>query len=400
MALSFGARRPLGTAPVEGVRRSTRWSTPDFVRNAERPLAFHLDLSRPHDSGHGHRHADPLHGAHEERTANCALLSTNPCRLHTVLVLGKNLPVMFVGWEGVVSAVLPIGFWFSVPSATDAGKKVVNPSATSGSSSGALAVRCSGTLISRRASGRVPCPKPPSRATGITLFVSRWRASRRSPRSSGRPPAHDRPQRRAVQSAAPQIEVVAIGALTAPSPGVAPNDIARSGLPTVSQLGYSPTMGLAPPPAIPPYTGALSAPSSDRRDSRATASRPAQDGRPGAADTGCPSSARSRLRAPLGLGFFPRTRFLQTFSHGHTSSRYVITAFLTATACSGCYMCFWTRRHVAHYAITHRGSARRTPHRRITHPPHGMTPGGLPRRDRFRPATSVPEAVVHGGIGS
>ena len=46
-----------------------------------------------------------------------------------VLVLGSNLPVMFVGWEGVgLCSYLLIGFWFKKKSANDAGKKafVVN----------------------------------------------------------------------------------------------------------------------------------------------------------------------------------------------------------------------------------------------------------------------------------
>jgi NADH-quinone oxidoreductase subunit L len=46
-----------------------------------------------------------------------------------VLVLGANFPVMFVGWEGVgLCSYLLIGFWFTKPSAADAGKKafVVN----------------------------------------------------------------------------------------------------------------------------------------------------------------------------------------------------------------------------------------------------------------------------------
>jgi NADH-quinone oxidoreductase subunit L len=41
-----------------------------------------------------------------------------------VLVLGANLPVMFVGWEGVgLCSYLLIGFWFKKKSATDAGNK-------------------------------------------------------------------------------------------------------------------------------------------------------------------------------------------------------------------------------------------------------------------------------------
>jgi NADH-quinone oxidoreductase subunit L len=41
-----------------------------------------------------------------------------------VLVLGANLLVMFVGWEGVgLCSYLLIGFWYQKPSASDAGKK-------------------------------------------------------------------------------------------------------------------------------------------------------------------------------------------------------------------------------------------------------------------------------------
>src|SRR3954451_22869726 len=46
-----------------------------------------------------------------------------------VLVLGSNLLVMFIGWEGVgLCSYLLIGFWFKKQSAVDAGKKafVVN----------------------------------------------------------------------------------------------------------------------------------------------------------------------------------------------------------------------------------------------------------------------------------
>src|SRR5262249_29861533 len=41
-----------------------------------------------------------------------------------VLVLGSRFPVMFVGWEGVgLCSYLLIGFWFTKPTAADAGKK-------------------------------------------------------------------------------------------------------------------------------------------------------------------------------------------------------------------------------------------------------------------------------------
>src|SRR5436190_20500798 len=41
-----------------------------------------------------------------------------------VLVLGANMPVMFIGWEGVgLCSYLLIGFWYTRKSAADAGKK-------------------------------------------------------------------------------------------------------------------------------------------------------------------------------------------------------------------------------------------------------------------------------------
>ena len=41
-----------------------------------------------------------------------------------LLVLGGNLPLLFVGWEGVgLCSYLLIGFWFKKKSASDAGKK-------------------------------------------------------------------------------------------------------------------------------------------------------------------------------------------------------------------------------------------------------------------------------------
>jgi NADH-quinone oxidoreductase subunit L len=41
-----------------------------------------------------------------------------------ILVLGASFPVMFIGWEGVgLCSYLLIGFWFTKPSAADAGKK-------------------------------------------------------------------------------------------------------------------------------------------------------------------------------------------------------------------------------------------------------------------------------------
>ena len=46
------------------------------------------------------------------------------CGAMLVLVLGDNLPVMFIGWEGVgLCSYLLIGFWYSSTANADAGKK-------------------------------------------------------------------------------------------------------------------------------------------------------------------------------------------------------------------------------------------------------------------------------------
>jgi NADH-quinone oxidoreductase subunit L len=46
------------------------------------------------------------------------------CGAMLVLVLGDNLPVMFIGWEGVgLCSYLLIGFWYTNPAYADAGKK-------------------------------------------------------------------------------------------------------------------------------------------------------------------------------------------------------------------------------------------------------------------------------------
>ncbi len=46
------------------------------------------------------------------------------CGAMLVLVLGDNLPVLFIGWEGVgLCSYLLIGFWYSSTANADAGKK-------------------------------------------------------------------------------------------------------------------------------------------------------------------------------------------------------------------------------------------------------------------------------------
>ena len=75
-----------------------------------------------------------------------------------VLVLGANFPVMFIGWEGVgLCSYLLIGFWFTKPSAADAGKKafIVNRVGDFGFILGMLAIFATfGTLDFQAVAGR------------------------------------------------------------------------------------------------------------------------------------------------------------------------------------------------------------------------------------------------------
>jgi len=81
-----------------------------------------------------------------------------------VLVLGANLLVMFIGWEGVgLASYLLIGFWYTKKSATDAGKKafIVNRIGDAGFVLGVLALFARfGTLdfqeIARQVTGLRP----------------------------------------------------------------------------------------------------------------------------------------------------------------------------------------------------------------------------------------------------
>ena len=131
-----------------------------------------------------------------------------------VLVLGANFPVMFVGWEGVgLCSYLLIGFWFTKPSAADAGKKafVVNRIGDFGFILGMLCAlrdvrharlpgawpsrsrRCRPrpTLSARAdAASRCCCssarPASPRRFRSTSGCRTRWRARRRCPPSSTR----------------------------------------------------------------------------------------------------------------------------------------------------------------------------------------------------------------------
>ena len=143
MGLAFGVAvaavwRMLGVEPVGGVRAIEEtlysWIASDRLSI---PLAFRLD---PLSSvmilvitGIGTLiHLYSTAYMHEESDAEFARYFSYLnlfAAFMLVLVLGSSFPVMFIGWEGVgLCSYLLIGFWFTKPSAADAGKKafVVN----------------------------------------------------------------------------------------------------------------------------------------------------------------------------------------------------------------------------------------------------------------------------------
>src|SRR5688572_14913721 len=94
-----------------------------------------------------------------------------------VLVLGANLPVMFVGWEGVgLCSYLLIGFWFKKPSAADAGKKafVVNRIGDFGFIIGMFAIFWAfGTLDFQEVATRVAAlPADPASIAGAGVLTA------------------------------------------------------------------------------------------------------------------------------------------------------------------------------------------------------------------------------------
>jgi NADH-quinone oxidoreductase subunit L len=93
-----------------------------------------------------------------------------------VLVLGSSFPVMFIGWEGVgLCSYLLIGFWFTKPSAADAGKKafVVNRIGDFGFILGMLAIFWAfGTLDFQEVAARVALlPHDPASFAGVTVLT-------------------------------------------------------------------------------------------------------------------------------------------------------------------------------------------------------------------------------------
>ncbi|HEX5216372.1 MAG TPA: NADH-quinone oxidoreductase subunit L [Vicinamibacterales bacterium] len=195
-----------------------------------------------------------------------------------VLVLGANFPVMFIGWEGVgLCSYLLIGFWFTKPSAADAGKKafVVNRIGDFGFILGMFALFWAfGTLDFQEIASKVAAlPADPASIAGaglltgatLLLFLGATGKSAQLPLYVWLPDAMEGPTpvsalihaatmvtagvymigRNAVLfSHAPfTLEVVAVvGALTAlmaGTIGLVQNDIKRVlAYSTVSQLGY------------------------------------------------------------------------------------------------------------------------------------------------------------------
>jgi NADH-quinone oxidoreductase subunit L len=93
-----------------------------------------------------------------------------------VLVLGSNFPVMFIGWEGVgLCSYLLIGFWFTKPSAADAGKKafIVNRIGDFGFVLGMLALFWAfGTLDFQELAAKVSAlPADPASLAGATVLT-------------------------------------------------------------------------------------------------------------------------------------------------------------------------------------------------------------------------------------
>jgi NADH-quinone oxidoreductase subunit L len=93
-----------------------------------------------------------------------------------VLVLGANFPVMFIGWEGVgLCSYLLIGFWFTKPSAVEAGKKafIVNRIGDFGFVLGMLALFWAfGTLDFQELAAAVALrPADPASFAGATVLT-------------------------------------------------------------------------------------------------------------------------------------------------------------------------------------------------------------------------------------
>jgi NADH-quinone oxidoreductase subunit L len=192
MGLSFGVAvaavwRVLHAAPVAGVRaiqeQAYTWISAGPLQI---PMAFRLDplsavmvlvvtgigaLIHLYSTAYMHDETD---GEYARYFSYLNLFAA----FMLVLVLGASFPVMFIGWEGVgLCSYLLIGFWFTKPSASDAGKKafVVNRVGDFGFVLGMAALfTVFGTLNFQQIAARVaalPAGAMEPTLTGITLLL-------------------------------------------------------------------------------------------------------------------------------------------------------------------------------------------------------------------------------------
>jgi len=187
-----------------------------------------------------------------------------------ILVLGANLVVLFIGWEGVgLCSYLLIGFWYHKRSATDAGKKafIVNRIGDAGFLVGMMLIYAeTGTLsIQEIVSHAERLPVELAALSGLCLFIGATGKSAQIPLYVWLPDAMEGPtpvsalihaatmvtsgvymvaRLGALYSQAPQILALIawVGALTAifaATIGTVQNDIKRVlAYSTISQLGY------------------------------------------------------------------------------------------------------------------------------------------------------------------
>ena len=453
MAFSFGVAatavwRLLGTEPIGGVRSMSEvLYTWIGVGGLQIPLAFRLDplgavmvlvvtgigtLIHLYSTAYMHEETD---GEYARYFSYLNLFAA----FMLVLVLGANFPVMFIGWEGVgLCSYLLIGFWFTKPSAADAGKKafVVNRIGDFGFVLGMLALFWAfGTLDFQEIAIKVSAlPADPASIAGATvltastllLFLGATGKSAQIPLYVWLPDAMEGPTpvsalihaatmvtagvymigRNAVLfSHAPfTLEIVAIigvvTALMAGTIGLVQNDIKRVlAYSTVSQLGYmflAMGVGAFAGGIFHLYThaffkallflgsGAVIHALHGEQDLRNM----------GGLRKALPVTFWTFLIGTIAIaglpplaGFFSKDEILwQTFSHGHTIlwAVAVITAFLTATYMFRLlYLAFYgARRHGAAAAVAPGGhdaplsDPSHAPH--VDHEPasaHGDTPG-------------------------
>jgi len=177
--------RMLGSEPVGGVRAIEQtvytWLSSGPVQI---PMAFRLDplgaLMVLVVTGIGSLiHLYSTAYMHEESDADFARYFSYLnlfAAFMLVLVLGANFPVMFIGWEGVgLCSYLLIGFYFTKPSAADAGKKafIVNRIGDFGFILGMLSLFWAfGTLDFQQIASRVAAmPVDPASLAGATVLT-------------------------------------------------------------------------------------------------------------------------------------------------------------------------------------------------------------------------------------